>query len=486
MRSLLFLLASGTPIKARQIVPIIIDPDKDNGDVERSMRLLNQYREVRRRAGGEHSQFFGTDVDRLGEVLEGGAVPPEGAGNFRTDLGLGGEQTTGETFRKFLQYDQLDNETKALMQLLYSEEKHLELDLTVGFKGNPHMGSVVLNRMKDSKDFEHFVSQLQPNDRIFIVSSIFGGTGAAGFPLLVKNIREPDSKYIGKAELMRRLPLGAVSVLPYFGVRPDQGSAINSDTFISKTKAALAHYNMDLHQSLNALYYIGDEILRLHDNNEGRAAQINDAHFVELAAAMAVVDFMEREAGELSSSKYFEFGVNMEGTAMSFNFNHLGKQSKDLIAPPLSSLFYFSQYLRHRLPETVRNNRIVWVKGNPGQHSQPIEGSLLNSDFYSNQLARFTEQFLQWLNELANNQRAFAPFNLQTPELQQALNGVAQARKGTIFKSDKWTFEDFDNYFNEAEKKGLSKGLTAEQKLLALAWAATQDLYQDRIAAALQ
>ena len=61
--------------------------------------------------------------------------------------------------------------------------------MDIGFVGNPNIGSTVLNQFRYSDVFQAFAENFGANDRIFIVSSIFGGTGAAGFPILLKNIR---------------------------------------------------------------------------------------------------------------------------------------------------------------------------------------------------------------------------------------------------------------------------------------------------------
>lgn len=43
--------------------------------------------------------------------------------------------------------------------------------------------------------------------------------------------------------------------------------------------------------SVNVLYYIGDERTKQYENEEGGTEQRNNAHIVELAAAMSIVDF---------------------------------------------------------------------------------------------------------------------------------------------------------------------------------------------------
>ena len=148
---------------------------------------------------------------------------------------------------------QLSKENKALTKMLFSE-KNLQSSMDVGFRGNPNIGSVVLNQIVDSEDFVNFANSFQSGDKIFIISSIFGGTGASGFPLLLKTLR------IGKSfpnfSIINQANIGALTVLPYFKLNPDNKSEIDSSTFISKTKSALAYYEDDIvkNGSINSLY----------------------------------------------------------------------------------------------------------------------------------------------------------------------------------------------------------------------------------------
>ena len=47
----------------------------------------------------------------------------------------------------------------------------------------------IMNDPAQRRDFLDFCQVFKPGDAIFIINSIFGGTGAAGFPLLLKNLR---------------------------------------------------------------------------------------------------------------------------------------------------------------------------------------------------------------------------------------------------------------------------------------------------------
>lgn len=103
-----------------------------------------------------------------------------------------------------------------MMRMLFSE-RNLCSSMDVGFKGNPNIGSIVLNQIVDSNDFMDFANNFESGDKIFIISSIFGGTGASGFPLLLKTLRKgntfPNNDIINNAEI------GAITILPYFKLK---------------------------------------------------------------------------------------------------------------------------------------------------------------------------------------------------------------------------------------------------------------------------
>ena len=143
------------------------------------------------------------------------------------------------TFAQYMNFGTLSVENQALARILFSDINWGTM-MDVGFKGNPNIGSVVLNQFTRSQDFVDFAANFQQGDRIFIISSIFGGTGASGFPLLLKNLRGIDSK-LPNADLIRNAPIGAITVLPYFNVESDADGRhiIDGSTFISKAKAAL-------------------------------------------------------------------------------------------------------------------------------------------------------------------------------------------------------------------------------------------------------
>ena len=244
IRSLTMLLASGVKIDADEIIPVIIDPDRANGDTTRTVELLKSYVKIRtdlKFDGGKANRFFETKINL----------------DINPSVFLPIEDTQDKRFDEYIGYNGLSKSNRALASMLFSK-KNLNADMQVGFKGNPNIGSVVLNQIQSSQIFRNVISSIQQNDRIFIISSIFGGTGASGFPLLIKNIRQAD-QHINNYAIARSASIGAITVLPYFGLKDDPDSAIDSSSFISKTKAALSYYERNLNEA-NVLYYIADKV----------------------------------------------------------------------------------------------------------------------------------------------------------------------------------------------------------------------------------
>lgn len=475
LRSLIFLLASGTQIKARQIIPIIIDADTENGDVARTLRLLKYYNAIRKSGHTQHSSFFYTAIESLKSI--DGDLGQE-APDFESFLEYLAPKTQAQSFANFLQYDYLDKDTQALLSLLY-EDKQLSSDLSVGFRGQPQMGSVVLNDLPQSKVFEAFIHALKADDRIFMVHSVFGGTGASGFPLLLKNIKEKN--YPQQQAIIDKVAVGALCVLPYFGVKSDKNSAIDKHSFMRKTKAALQHYEKSI-KSLNVLYYIGDTTHKDYDNIEGAANQKNKAHFIEIASALSIVDFMELDIKQNTPIIHKEFGIQ-DDYSMPIDFKSLGPKSKLAIAQPLVQFYYSIQHWKYQLSKSIQHNSVVYIHGHREGSSAKILPSFLSSDFYKGALKPFYTEFEIWLKELSENERSFMPYDFNAKQLNHMIKNILQKPMGLLFKSDKWDYLDFDTALDRVEPQ--TKNMTVEQKFLALYSLATADIYNQRITEAM-
>jgi len=458
IKSLAMLLATGIEANGFEIVPIIIDPDEANGDVTRTIDILKNYQLVRNALSfddTDDNKFFKTKISNITQ-------------NFRLHL----SDVKNDRFKDYIEYSSLDDSNKALISLLFSED-NLNADMEVGFKGNPNIGSVVLNQFKQSQDFKDFASSFGQDDRIFIISSIFGGTGAAGFPLLLKNIRDADHG-ISTWRYLQEAPVGAITMLPYFGVSPNEESKIDKSSFISKTKAALSYYEESVsgNKSLNALYYLGDNVTKDYPNHEGSVSQKNDAHFLEIVAALSIIDFastpqtmLVNNNGKADNPIYKEFGI--KENSQSLIFSNLGFATEKAIKKNLTQYQLFTLYLNNQL---MVNFDQAWIK-NLGIHT------FISQPFYSSYLRSFNQFFSEWLNEMAHNERSFNPFNLQANE-----TNLFEMVKGVKPKSGFFEQKNYNRYdlILAKEQNAQKNNSSTEQRFMDLFHNTTEKLVTEK------
>ena len=172
LRSLTMLMASGVSLgdKIDTVVPVIIDPDSSNGDLTRTVSLMQLYQKIRAQLSFDNRPgkegYFKVQIDDMGT-------------NFRLHL----NNVANMKFADYIAYNRFPSEGKAdsnqaLLSLLFSDS-NLACPLDVGFKGNPNMGSIVLNDPKNTASLIDLLQHFQTDDRLFVVSSVFGDTGAA-------------------------------------------------------------------------------------------------------------------------------------------------------------------------------------------------------------------------------------------------------------------------------------------------------------------
>ena len=386
LRSLTMLLASGVQAGSN-IIPIIIDPDTANGDLDRAVSGLRQYEEVRSELSFDdtlQSKFFSTNITSLNND-----------GNYLLPL-IG---TSGINFDKYLALGGMSQENQAIAKMLFSNN-NMSSTMDVGFKGNPNIGSIVLNQFTQSKDFKNFEANFVNGDKVFIISSIFGGTGASGFPLILKTLRTSSNSALASA------PIGAVSLLPYFNLKKNTKSAIQADSFITKSKAALHYYekNVTGNSTLNDMYYLGDDFSSQgYDNCDGGTNQSNDAHFIEFLGALAILDFDGKQFGTNKSTSFHEFGLNTTPNG-SILFSDLGHKTNMIIRKPLTMMAILNSYLNNR-DEAHRTSQ-KWAK----DRDNMLGSSFFSGDFFSS-YTKFKEMYESWIEELERNQVSFSPFN---------------------------------------------------------------------------
>ena len=408
LKSLSMLLATGGQHKSDfdTIVPIILDPDSSNGDLQRSLDILRKYQTIQEYG----NEFFGIKIKTLNQLAdsENNMISESFRFQFAKDA--------DGSFKNYIGLNQLDESNKALIKLLFSQQT-LDSNMDVGFRGNPNMGSIVLNQFAESREFKTFYSTFNKGDAIFIISSIFGGTGAAGFPLLIKNLRNKEAGFANTPEVSNA-PIGAVSMLPYFKINPEEESQINSSTFMQKTTAALSYYSNSVtaKNGVDLFYYLGDQEGNAnYENHEGGYSQKNKAHFLEMAAALSITDFMQNKPAFDPGSEPLvkEFGI--KNNKRNINLNDLGNHTQREVASGLVRFWLMKKYLDEGFVRWKDKNQKWHTRTKNVQWQKPkktgIKYRALNHQFRDD-LAAFLDYYEQWLKELQSNDVSFSPFYL--------------------------------------------------------------------------
>lgn len=302
MYSFIMSLVAGTPIDAQEVIPVFIDNDTTSKALTNCLELINAYRDSydgrANKLQGVNSLYaraLGANPDiwpTFCRAIIDEPVILNVSGQQISDLeGIIGcpNNTTDSTLQR----------VAAEKNLLFTNDD-LSMELNVGFVGNPNIGSVVLNtlslNMSEFKD--DILGKVSAADGVFVVGSLFGGTGAAGFPLIVNKF----SENVGAAG---KPLVGGVAVLPYFttagqdtsGIIDTERWDVQSGTFAAKTRAALMYYDKYM-THMDYLYYVGDDNVSTYNHSVGGVHQDNPANLVDLMAAMSIIDFAKQQRPE--------------------------------------------------------------------------------------------------------------------------------------------------------------------------------------------
>lgn len=411
LRSMTMLLAAGVPsFNNYDVYPIIIDYDADNADKKRTRNTLDVYRRINRLGFAKHpvanmsekdtnrGQFFGCPIKEL-----------NGLNKFVLDFNPGNSNLK---FRDKIEYDLIKGDmvnTKALLESLYDTSDdpttELNLDLRVGFKGNPNIGSVIFHKLAERSEYQSFVSNYHKNqgDRVVIIGSLFGGTGASGIPVLVQQIKT-DIEDVDMAALM---------IQPYFAPEITPGGAVNAHLFDSKTKAALNFYDASgLKDKLSAIYHIGDSYPTVIPYSEGGNTQKNNANPVEFIAALAIEHFASGCAATGGNrDKEYMFGLskdiesvvddNGKRTVCRIFTEDFDTVSKDAVLKYMDAFAFCMKYFSEQIyASKVKTGNVYWdllglatIERRYSTDSNKLQDILMALDEYS-------KLFREWLAEL--------------------------------------------------------------------------------------
>lgn len=226
-----------------------------------------------------------------------------------------------------------DKRKTDLADLVFSSNVE-EFNLRHGYRAQTHLGSMLMYHSiieavesQRSNDFKKFIQNLitastSGKPRVFILGSVFGGTGASSIPIIpqaIANAANIVSK--GAANVLGNAFFGSTLLTAYFNFklpsdveRKEQKIIATSDKFALNSQAAMMFYQDDLTvQATYQKFYmmgtsgIGWNPMQRYENElktlTGGAPQKNDSHYIELLAACAALDFYQVDENKLQENK---------------------------------------------------------------------------------------------------------------------------------------------------------------------------------------
>lgn len=309
MNSTVMLLAAGMRLKDcndadLDLVPVFLDTDDESNALASAQLKIQEYQKLYKLFRGSKDTFGNSTLFRT-KIEDAVEITIDG--------------TTMGSLAALVDKNRFDDDKKAELDMLYTEAAQ-NVGLGMGFIGMPNLGTVALNFLLCTSEFKSITDGLQDGDYVFFVSSIFGGTGAAGFPLILNKLQALN--IIKKTD--NKISVGSVTLLPYFdfsseatmGLETKDGFSIDATEFNPKTYAAFMYYDNNLNKErVSSQYFIGNTDKSLYRKELGGGFQNNPANLIEVACATSLFHFAENSAPRDQNNKnisYYEYWSGKE------------------------------------------------------------------------------------------------------------------------------------------------------------------------------
>jgi len=284
----------------RDVTIGLIDQDRANGNVNRTQTRLKNLRRFQRLWGGKSASTIDWSTGK-GKVDFGSIAISELFDDNALWCPEGDDLSLANIIGRDLSQQQSD-----LFDLLFMPgEEEQDLELGEGYRGRAHVGAAALiAAMLEENALTKKLRDLmgtadRESVRIFLVGSAFGGTGAAGFPTLARELHRirTDSEFSNR----NGVSIGGALMLPYFGfARPDKEGqpVVTTDELLPKARLALEYYGrlFETEQTFDRFYVLGwDPFFNLGYHQPGNYEQRNPPLLTELFAATAAVEFLTHD-----------------------------------------------------------------------------------------------------------------------------------------------------------------------------------------------
>ena len=423
LESLIHLAAAGMmPEKKEELYVLFVDPDKANGSLERAVKTLECYKIFSNNPQLAQPHLLQTKIDTVANPI---FSPFDDGDDDKPRLG------------EFFDYAGLklaDDGAADLFEVLYSE-KERTTRLHEGFRGHPSIGAAVMAQtvLGGNEPWKTFQAKVanDPDAKIFLAGSIFGGTGASGFPTIAKLIKDAlDGKPI-------TVQIGGALILPYFtfnDTNDDKQLRAKAEHFLMNTQAALEYYQRsDKDLVYDAIYLIGDDSqVQLKNFSLGGKAQQNAQHFIELYATLAAIHFFGNDGTADGVTQYFR----LDRAIKPLNWADLPDGDGGVkIQSKLRQLYHFSVVYLDIYKPLLDHIGMGQVGGNEApwyidffKQNQPNRISLNDTKTQGslNAVKDYCEDFLVWFANVQHSKDNNGKFNpIDTFDLTEVINRIS-------------------------------------------------------------
>lgn len=388
MESLLHLTVAGIlPERTEPLKIFSIDPDTGNGNLDRMSTALRNFEQFQNLQVGNDTNLFQNKIS---------IIRPYPWNPTRHD-------TTLDDLIAYPMYR--GKPIGDLYEVLFTK-KERNTKLNQGFRGHPAIGAAVLAQnyvlMNENTQWNSLFNNIEKDAhngvKIFIAGSVFGGTGASGLPTVSRLLK---NQFEGKGI---KFSIGGAFILPYFDFQPEGAPEelfARSEEFLINTKAALKYYSQR-DNVFNSMYLIGDtNTAHMKKFSIGAREQINDAHIVDLYAALAAIDFFNSNAEDYQETS-FKYICHSDENNIAFNwadFPNIYDTKKDfhnLFVKFVRFIFAYVHLIKPVLKKLISGElpdyKYPWYIDNL-QGVDIDEKSLRNFDDY-------VESFVTWLKQV--------------------------------------------------------------------------------------
>lgn len=442
MESVVMLMAAGA-FGNDEIIPLLIDLDTDNGNVRRCIQLMDMYADIHtavcpnreNRVMQRQSEFFGTQLRKITDL--------------RDDFRLGYDESPWyiapprEALRDYFSIDQIcrlnpSNEYANLNTLMLSlfgnrcENGRVSERHVFGEGGDIRTARLMYGvwGMRYDMRFMDFLHIVNASDKIVVVGSTFGNSGAAGIMELLRIIRQ-SNRYLYGAEI------AFVLLDPYFYCDPP----VRGDIFKRKNESFYEAYEK-FQDVRKTTYRIKSDVeTRMRESIEMGMNQSNPSLSSELMAAIAIRDFFSNDSD--GRNREIECMLR-EGSRDDINELLCVTPdflNDDRISDDLGFFSIFAYCIRekdfmNRFIDGIRRRRL------PAAQMESTPAFLDN-------LRRFIDSYVRWWEEMAvNSNDRFRIFDFNTRSLNRFI--VGRLIVGTGLFS---LFEDlYNRLYRDAER----------------------------------